>query len=183
MFEVFRSARFPAFLLVAVAVAEFVTAQTGDQVVTVSSPGAITGTVTWSGPVPRVPTFPINKDPQICDPDSQKVRDLERLVIGPNSGIADTAVFLKNISQGKAMDLPETRRFLDQKHCRYEPHVLLVPEKAALQIKSSDVTLHTVHMEGAATYNLPFRSPIKSFPEPCLPQTSQMFGAMAGTRG
>jgi hypothetical protein len=74
MFEVFRSARFPAFLLVAVAVAEFVTAQTGDQVVTVSSPGAITGTVTWSGPVPRVPMFPINKDPQICDPDSQKVR-------------------------------------------------------------------------------------------------------------
>ena len=96
------------------------------------------------------------KDPQICDPESQKVRDLERLVIGPKSGVANTVVFLKNISEGKAMDLPEARRFLDQKHCRYEPHVLLVREKAALQIKSSDATLHTVQMEGAATYNLPF---------------------------
>jgi hypothetical protein len=65
-------------------------------------------------------------------------------------------VFLKDIAQGKAMDLPEPRRFLDQKHCRYEPHVLLVPENSALEIKSSDATLHTVHMEGAATYNLPF---------------------------
>jgi hypothetical protein len=65
-------------------------------------------------------------------------------------------VFLKDIAQGKAMDLPEPRRFLDQKHCRYEPPVLLVPENTALETKSSDATLHTVHMEGAATYNLPF---------------------------
>jgi hypothetical protein len=65
-------------------------------------------------------------------------------------------VFLEDISRGKAMDIPEPRRFLDQKHCRYEPHILLVPEKGALQLKSSDAVLHTVHMDGAATYNLPF---------------------------
>jgi hypothetical protein len=65
-------------------------------------------------------------------------------------------VFLKDISRGKAMDIPEPRRFLDQKQCRYEPHILLVPEKSALQLKSSDAVLHTVHMDGAATYNLPF---------------------------
>jgi hypothetical protein len=57
------------------------------------------------------------------------------------------------------MDLPEQRRFLDQKHCRYEPHILLVPQGATLQMKSSDATLHTVHMNGAATYNLPFPFP------------------------
>jgi hypothetical protein len=52
--------------------------------------------------------------------------------------------------------LPQQRRFLDQKHCRYEPHILLVPKDAVLKMKSSDATLHTIHMEGAATYNLPF---------------------------
>jgi hypothetical protein len=54
------------------------------------------------------------------------------------------------------MDLPEQRRHLDQHHCRYIPHILLVPENAALQMKSSDATLHTIHMDGAASFNLPF---------------------------
>jgi hypothetical protein len=102
---------------------------------------------------------PITKDPQICDPNSQKKADLDRLVMGPDGGVANTVVFLKNITRGKAMDLPEPRRFLDQKHCRYEPHILLVPKDEVLKMKSSDATLHTVHMDGAATYNLPFPFP------------------------
>jgi Polysaccharide lyase family 4, domain II len=129
------------------------------QVISVTGGGTISGTVKWSGPAPHLATAVINKDPQICDPDSQKNRDLERLVLGPQDGVANTVVYLKNISRGKAMDLPEQRRFLDQKHCRYEPHILLVPVGATLQMKSSDATLHTIHMEGAATYNLPFPFP------------------------
>jgi len=26
------------------------------------------------------------------------------------------------------MNIPEPRRFLDQKHCRYEPHILLMAQ-------------------------------------------------------
>jgi Polysaccharide lyase family 4, domain II len=126
------------------------------QVVSVRNGGTITGSVKWSGPAPRSLTLPINKDAEICDPESAKTRDLERLIIGPQGGVANTVVFIKYISSGKAMDLPEPQRFLDQKHCRYEPHILLVPESAPLKMKSSDATLHTVHMTGAATYNLPF---------------------------
>jgi hypothetical protein len=131
-------------------------AQSSYRETSVANGGTITGTVKWSGALPRIPTFPINKDPQICDPESHKTRDLERLIVGPDGGVANTVVFLKDISRGKAMDIPEPRRFLDQKHCRYEPHILLVPEQGTLQMKSSDATLHTVHMDGAATYNLPF---------------------------
>jgi hypothetical protein len=132
------------------------TAQSNYQVVSVIYGGTIAGTVKWSGALPRMPTLPINKDPEVCDPDSHKTRDLERLIVGPKGGVANTVVFLKDISRGKAMDIPEPRRFLDQKHCRYEPHIILVPENGLLQLKSSDATLHTVHMDGAATYNLPF---------------------------
>src|SRR5580704_8970952 len=126
------------------------------QVVSVANGGIIKGTVKWSGPEPHLGSFPITKDPQICDPDSHKSRDLERLVIGSQGGVANTVVFIKNISSGKAFDLPPSRRSLDQHLCRYEPHILLVPEHAALEMKSSDATLHTIHMDGAATYNLPF---------------------------
>ena len=79
--------------------------------------------------VPRTFDFPITKDLAICDPESKKTTDLERLIIGPQGGIANTVVYLKDISHGKAMDLPEQRRHLDQKRCRYIPHILLVPEK------------------------------------------------------
>ncbi len=134
-------------------------AQSSYQVVQVNDGGTISGTVRWSGPKPPALTYPITKDPQICDPESQKRTDLGRLLVGPEDGVANTVVYLKDIYRGKAMVLPENRRFLDQRHCRYEPHIVLVPEGDELQMKSSDATLHTIHMEGAATYNLPFPFP------------------------
>ena len=140
-------------------VTAFLSAQSNYQVISVTDGGTISGTVKWSGPVPRSLEFPITKDLQICDPDSQKKADLERLVIGPQGGVANTVVYLKNISAGKAMDLPEQRRHLDQKRCRYIPHILLVPQQGALDMMSSDATLHTVHMDGAASFNLPFPFP------------------------
>jgi Polysaccharide lyase family 4, domain II len=129
------------------------------EVINVNNGGTISGTVKWVGPTPRIPSVTITKDAPICDPQAHKVRDLERLVIGPQGGIANTVVFLQDISRGKSLQLPAQRRFLDQKSCRYEPHILLVPAGEELQMKSSDATLHTVHMEGAATYNLPFPFP------------------------
>jgi len=130
--------------------------QSDYKVVNVTNGGTISGTVKWSGAVPRALDFPVTKDPQICDPESKKTVDLERLIIGPQGGVANTVVYLKDISSGKAMDLPEQRRHLDQKHCRYIPHILLVPKNGALDMMSSDATLHTIHMDGAATFNLPF---------------------------
>jgi len=129
------------------------------KVIAVHDGGTISGTVKWSGPVPHAAEFPITKDPQICDPEAKKTRDLERLIVGPDGGVANTVVYLKGITAGKAMDLPEQRRHLDQKHCRYIPHILLVPEGGALDMMSSDATLHTIHMDGAATFNLPFPFP------------------------
>ena len=131
-------------------------AQTDYNVVNVVNGGTISGTVKWSGPVPHALDFPITKDPQVCDPQGKKTADLERLIIGPNGGVANTVVYLKNIRSGKALELPEQRRHLDQKSCRYVPHILLVPQGQDLSMVSSDATLHTVHMEGAASYNLPF---------------------------
>ncbi len=54
------------------------------------------------------------------------------------------------------MDLPPARRSLDQKNCRYEPHILLVPKEGNMQMKSSDPILHNMHMVGAASVQSPF---------------------------
>ncbi|MBV9341800.1 MAG: carboxypeptidase regulatory-like domain-containing protein [Acidobacteria bacterium] len=154
MRSLWRLAQFCVLLLVAASAYG-----QGYHVVSVKDGGTIRGLVKWSGPVPKLATLTINKDPKICDPDAHGIADLERLVIGPEGGVANTVVFLKDVTSGKALDLPTQRQFLDQKHCRYIPHILLVPANGTLQMKSSDATLHTIHMEGAATYNLPFPFP------------------------
>jgi len=147
------------FLALFCAAATFAAAQGDYKAISVTDGGMISGTIKWSGPAPRQLDFPVTKDPQICDPEGKKTTSLDRLVIGSEGGVANAIVYLKNISAGKAMELPEQRRHLDQRHCRYVPHILLVPEKAALHMQSSDATLHTIHMDGAATYNLPFPFP------------------------
>ena len=158
-------------VILAILFCSFAQAQHTYEVIQVKNGGTISGAVKWSGAQPRSLTFPITKDPQICDPESRKRIDLERLIIGPDGGVANTVVFLKGMSQGKPMVLPEARRFLDQRRCRYEPHVLLVPQAENLKMKSSDATLHTIHMEGAATYNLPF-----PFPNQVVSRTMQTPG-------
>jgi hypothetical protein len=138
------------------ALVPFLAGQETYQVISVKDGGTIKGTVKWQGTLPHLVPSEINKDVEVCDPLGQKHRDLERLLVSPNGGIANTVVFLRNISRGKAMDLPVQRRSLNQKSCRYEPHLLLVPVQATLTVKSSDPLLHTVHMSGNADYNLPF---------------------------
>ncbi len=44
----------------------------------------------WSGPIPKIPKLPVTKNADLCDPDSLEVRDLERLEIDSNAGVANT---------------------------------------------------------------------------------------------
>ena len=129
------------------------------QVVAVADGGTISGTVKWTGDKPNPLTLPISKNPDVCDPQKKGTRDLERLEIGPDGGVANTVVFLKNVTKGKAWDLPPARQSLDQKNCLYLPHIMLVQQHGDLGMKSSDPILHNIHMDGVAFYNIPF--PIK----------------------
>ena len=131
-------------------------AQTAYEVITVSNGGTITGTVKWTGPAVKPVVLPITKNPDICDPEKKKDRDLERLIVAPDGGVENTVVHLKIVSKGKAWDLPPARQSLDQKTCRYMPHIMLVQHESNLNMKSSDPILHNIHMTGAALFNLPF---------------------------
>jgi hypothetical protein len=130
--------------------------QSAYEVVTVSDGGTVSGVVKWSGERPKTLTLPVTKDSTVCDPEKAGAKELERLEIGPEGGVANTVVFLHSVTKGKAWDLPDSRRTLDQQHCRYVPHISLVQEGGELEMKSSDPILHTIHMAGAVDYNLPF---------------------------
>src|SRR6202040_3963710 len=136
-------------------------AQSDYTAITVENGGTITGTVKWSGATPKAPKLPITKDASVCDPESHKVRDLERLEVGADGGVANTVVFLKDITKGKARDLPDTRKHLDQrkgKACQrpdtrhnldqrnslFLPPFLRMPQGDTTQAKSPPPVLHTV---------------------------------------
>jgi hypothetical protein len=131
-------------------------AQSSYQVIRVTNGGTITGTVRWTGTPVKPLLMPITKNDDVCDPSNGKTRDLERLIVGPAGGVENTVVYLKDVTKGKAMSLPDMRVTLNQKNCRYDPHILLVGINTEMRMKNSDPILHNVHMVGAAAYNLPF---------------------------
>ena len=89
-------------------------AQSGYQPMAVNDGGTITGTVKWNGPIPKMPTGRSTKTWKSVIR-RRKKRSRARLIVGGNGGVANTVVFLKDITTGKAMDLPEGRQFLNQK--------------------------------------------------------------------
>ena len=119
--------------------------------------GVISGRVRWSGPRPALPPFPVNRDEGVCDREGSGKRKSPRLVIGPGGGVANTVVYLSNISQGKPMPprgLRDARRWVIR-GCEYHPHVLIAPVGGYLWMLNKDPVLHNIRMFGAAAYNLP----------------------------
>ena len=104
MYENMKQSLFPAIGPIAMLVllcAGTAAAQSDYTPITVQHGGAISGTVTWTGPIPKIPKLPISKNPEICDPQGLKARDLERLLINPDgNGVANTVVFLRGITTG-----------------------------------------------------------------------------------
>ncbi|MEE9256657.1 MAG: carboxypeptidase regulatory-like domain-containing protein, partial [bacterium] len=119
--------------------------------------GAITGRVVWAGPILKVPAFPIQKNPEVCDAGKTGEKASPRLLIHPQSrGVKNTVVYLADIREGRKLARPKKPVVLNQKNCEYSPHVLIAPRRARLAMSTGDEVLHNIHMFGRASYNLPF---------------------------
>jgi hypothetical protein len=64
--------------------------------------------------------------------------------IGPDRGIADVFVYVKSGISG-TYPPPATAATIDQKGCRYTPHVFGVVAGQNIDILNSDPTLHNIH--------------------------------------
>jgi len=69
----------------------------------------------------------------------------ERLIIGKRKGIKDAVVSLTGIQGGKSLATLGSNFVIGQKDCAYEPHMLLVPVHAQVQILNDDQVLHNIH--------------------------------------
>lgn len=107
--------------------------------VAVSDGGTIRGQVRLAGSAPKLAPMLTGKDEAVCG----KEQPTSRLVQGKGGGIANAVVYLEAVASGKPF--AQQPALIDQKGCRYDPHVVVVPVTPALGITNSDTVLHNVH--------------------------------------
>jgi hypothetical protein len=100
-------------------------------------PGSVTGAVRLAGPVSARPPLEVFKHHEVC---GDGVPD-DRLVIGPGSGVRYAIVTIDGVRGGKKAERDLTH-VLDNRTCRFEPHVLVAEVGQWLEIRNSDPILH-----------------------------------------
>lgn len=103
--------------------------------------GAVRGVVRLDGDVPPGRTLSITTDTGVCG----STRRVQPVVVGPDGGLADAVVSLIDISRGAGF-APESPAALDQRGCRFAPHVLLAPATGTVHVLNSDPLTHNVHV-------------------------------------
>ena len=108
--------------------------------------GNITGTVTYEGDAPARPALTINTKEQHCITSTKGAKS-EALVVSKGKGIQNVVIYAR-VSGQKATPLKENPK-VDQKGCRYLPHVLVVPVGTTVDVTSNDPVAHNVHSHAA----------------------------------
>ncbi len=71
----------------------------------------------------------------------------ETVIVSPSGGLKNVIVSLEGIGPGAPRS--DTTAVLDQKDCRYVPHVIAITAGQSLTIHSSDDTMHNVHIDAS----------------------------------
>jgi hypothetical protein len=108
--------------------------------------GTIEGTIRLAGPAPAVAARPILKDASVCGREAAA----ESVVAGKGGTLGNVVVFLKDAKPGAA-PAPAVGASLDQRRCRYVPHVQALTIGTALAVMNNDAILHNVHGNEAKT--------------------------------
>lgn len=116
------------------------TASPGYMAIEVTDGGNIQGTVRFPGTPPPPRPIPVGDNTEACG-ESQDVQPIE---VGTNAGLANVVVSLVDITRGAAL-VPDTPPTLDQRGCRFVPHMLLAQVGQAVHVLNSDPLTHNVH--------------------------------------
>lgn len=111
---------------------------------TADGPGVITGKISFDGEPPPRTVVRMGSDPNCTMENSQPTLS-ETLIVGPDGGLENTFVYVKDGLGDRIYPTPTTPVKLDQVGCRYVPHVFGVQVGQPVEIYNSDPTLHNVH--------------------------------------
>lgn len=112
----------------------------------VSNGGVINGHVTVDGDVPTPLVLPVPHSQDICG--KVPLYDESLIASAEGGGLKNAVVWLTDISEGKAWPSDSDVPALNQIGCRFDPHVIVVPEIVRFDILNRDGTLHNIHTHG-----------------------------------
>jgi plastocyanin len=116
----------------------------GGKKVDTATAGSVSGKVVFNGTPPPVEMIRMNTDPKCTE--SGASSPSEAAIVGSTAGIANVFVYVKDgLDPSYSFDVPTTAVVLDQKGCKYTPHVAGVRVGQPINIVNSDDTLHNVH--------------------------------------
>jgi plastocyanin len=104
--------------------------------------GTLKGRFTFGGAVPASSELKADKDVEVCG--KHKLLS-EEMVVGADKGVANVVVFVRDKSVKVHPDLAASKSekvVLDNKDCRFEPHVAFVQTGQTLVLKNSDTVGH-----------------------------------------
>jgi len=120
----------------------------------------VTGRVVYIGERPVVERFKTDSDPHCRAMHPHGLASEERL-IAEDGGLQNVFVYVKSGVAG-VFEVPEETVNLDQKACRYEPHVFGIRTKQKLEIINSDDTLHNVRTQGKENRSFNLGMPVQN---------------------
>jgi plastocyanin len=101
--------------------------------------GTIEADVKYNGAA-QVEKLKVNKDTEKCGTEAV----VEKVVVGGNKGLANAVVSVPG-----AKGATKTKAVLDQKGCKFTPHVVAM-QPGEIEIKNSDDILHNIHTYSTA---------------------------------
>jgi hypothetical protein len=102
--------------------------------------GSVAGTISFTGLPPTVSLLDMTQDPACpVKPQNPEVVALSR------GKLANVFIYVKDGLGNTVYPVPATPVVLDQKGCRYVPHVLGLRASQPFQVRNSDTAGHNVH--------------------------------------
>ncbi len=115
------------------------------QKVDTATAGEVKGMVSIEGPAPKNEGIKMNADPA-CLKEAKGPQTQETYAVGGDGkSLGNVFVYVKDGLGNYVFDTPTESVKLDQKGCRYMPHVFGVRVNQPVEIVNSDPTLHNIH--------------------------------------
>jgi len=99
----------------------------------------VKGTVKFDGTAPKPSKIDMSQDPG-C----KGTNEAENVIVS-GGDLANVFVYVKDGLGNRTFDTPKDTVVLEQKGCRYHPHVLGVMTGQTVDIKNDDPTTHNIH--------------------------------------
>ncbi|MGH9370903.1 MAG: carboxypeptidase regulatory-like domain-containing protein [Vicinamibacterales bacterium] len=146
--------RIALVVLIAAAVLDGVHAPAQD-----AAPGTVKGRARFEGAAPEAQVIRMAADP-ICVREGKRTTS-EAIMVGTDGALQNVFVYVKDGLGDRTFPAPATPVVLDQKGCRYTPHVFGVQVGQGVDVVNSDPTLHNVHAMPKVNAEFNFGQPVQ----------------------